>query len=177
MRASGGKAVFAFVCCACGWLLAGYYLLLHEAWQGEEEREALEESEERRQILEIENFMNAHRDMEGFGREVAGHQATALGAIPEELQQGEFMEFLQRLALRNHIELMGVIPGREIREGEAIALPVQVRFRCGYFQLLDFMKGLQSGERFLQVRNARISSDHGSLVCRLDIAIFAMRKT
>ncbi len=177
MRVPGGKEAFAFVCCACVWILTGYHLFFHEAWQGEAEREALEASEARRQILEIENFMNAHRDMESFGREVASHEETALIAIPEDLRQGEFMEFLQRLALGNRIELMGVTPGREVREGDAIALPVQVRFRCGYFQLLDFMNGLQSGERFLQVRNARISSDNGSLVCRLDLAIFAMGKT
>ena len=121
--------------------------------------------------------MNAHRDMDTFGKEIAGHQEAALKAIPEELHQGEFLEFLQRLALGNRIELLGVVPGREVQEGEAVALPVQVRMRCGYFQLLDFMKGLQSGERFLQVRNAKIKSDNGNLVCQLDIAIFAMRKT
>ena len=50
MRKPKGREIFAFVCCACVWLLAGYYLLLHEAWQEEAGQEALKEYEERQQI-------------------------------------------------------------------------------------------------------------------------------
>ncbi|MBQ1509420.1 MAG: type 4a pilus biogenesis protein PilO [Selenomonadaceae bacterium] len=175
MRRPKGKDVFAIVCCSCSWMLAGFYFFLHEPWQEEISQVRSEEFEEQQKILNVENFMNAHRDMNEFSQETAKHQEIAKKAMPEELEQGEFLEFLQRLALGKQIELVGVVPQKESQERNVTVLPVQVKLKCNYFQLLDFLQGLQEGDRFMQVRNARIHSDHGNLVCQLDLAIFAMK--
>ena len=174
MRRIGGRELFSVVCCACAWALAAFYFFVHEPWQ--EEREVLRIScaKEEQEILGIENFMNAHRDLEEFSRETAKHQELSLKAMPREMEQGAFLEFLQGLALGKGIELTGVVPGKSISEGDVLVLPLQVNLKCNYFQLLDFLKGLQEGERFLQIRNAKIHSDKGKLACQLELAIFTI---
>ena len=176
MRKWRGKEFFAVTCCACAWILAAFYFFPHEQWKEEAEQAYAEQAKEEQEIVGIENFMNAHRDMEEFSRETAMHQEMVLKALPEDMEQGAFLEFLQRLAIGHQIELLGVFPGKSSQEKDGVmVLPVQVKMNCSYFQLLDFLRELQEGERFLQVRNARIHSDGRRLTCQLDLAIFAMK--
>ena len=176
MRKWKGRECFALVCCLCIWAMMAFYFFPHASWQ--EEAASVQEAQEReeRDLVALENFMNAHRDLDAFSQETAKHQSLSMRAMPEELEQGAFLEFLQRLAIGNQMELLGVIPGKSVQEKDVLALPVQVKLSCNYYQLLDFLKGLQDGERFLQIRNARIHSEDGRLLCQLDLAIFAMKE-
>ena len=174
MRRLKEKEACALLFCASIWLLAGFLIFPHAAWQAAAEQAHAEQADASQKIVAIENFMNAHGNMDEFCRELERHQENSLKAMPEELEQGKFLEFLQRMAIHSHVELMGVVPGEKVCERDLVRLPIQVNFKCSYFELLDFLQGLQEGERFLQVRNAKVHSDKGKLVCEIDLTIFAM---
>ena len=177
MRRPKGKDVFAIVCCSCSWMLAGFYFFLHEPWQEEISQVRSEEFEEQQKILNVENFMNAHRDMNEFSQETAKHQEIAKKAMPEELEQGEFLEFLQRLALGKQIELVGVVPQKESQERNVTVLPVQVKLKCNYFQLLDFLQGLQQGERLVVINSLTVKQGkdrEDALTAELGLSIFSV---
>lgn len=175
MRKLTGKEKMALVCCTGIWILIAFFLFPHAAWQEEREQIYKEQAATEQELIAVENFINAHGNMDEFYREMEEHQEHSLKAMPEEMEQGRFLEFLQRLALGCHVELLGVAPGEKIQEGDVAILPIRVQLRCRYFQLLDFLKGLQEGDRFLQVRDAKIHSDREGLACEIDLVIFAMR--
>ena len=159
-----------------GTLLGGllFYFILHRplaAAAGDYARQAAGHAQE---ITDVTNFQNAHLHMKEYRAELNKREQRVWQYLPEHMGQGEFMLYLERLALHNQMELQMVSPQKNISAGDSQCLPIQVRIVGRYFGLLRFLQGLQDGERLAVVKNLSIVSKGDTLESDMLIHIYAV---
>ena len=125
-------------------------------------------------------------------------------SLPDRMEQGEFINFLQQTAEENQVKILSMIPSAikpfddkananfededeavenedKIKinsDSELITLPISVKIECGYIPLINFLKAIEDSERMTQIKNLSvISKDDGEkLNCELNMIIFALEK-
>ena len=173
MRQLAGKEWLAAA--AAGSLVLGAVVMafIHVPLQAERQACREEVRTLQRQIVAVTNYQNAHLDLSAYGQELTDRKARADKALPAELAQGDFLSLLQREALRHHVALQQVTPQAVQRQQDMQVLPVEVRFRCTYFDLLAFLRGLRESERCIQVERTAVRQQEGRLDCVLVLRIYA----
>jgi len=146
---------------------------IHEPLQAARQEYLRDAQVTQRQIVTVTNYQNAHLDLSAYGQELTDRKARADKALPAELAQGDFLSLLQREALRHHVALQQVTPQAVQRQQDMQVLPVEVRFRCTYFDLLAFLRGLRESERCIQVERTAVRQQEGRLDCVLVLRIYA----
>lgn len=177
MRQLAGKEWLAAA--AAGSLVLGAVVMafIHAPLQAERQACREEVRTLQRQIVAVTNYQNAHLDMSAYEQELTDRQARADKALPEELAQGDFLLLLQREAFRHHVALQQVTPQTVQKQADLQILPVEVKFCCTYFDLLDFLRGLRESERCIQVERTAVHQQDGRLACVLLLRIYAWAGT
>ena len=127
------------------------------------------------EILQIENFMNAHLQEEDYAAELKKREQVVQEQLPESMEQGRFLSLLQQEALRHGVVLAEVRPGSARSTERFAELAVETEICGSYFQVLDFLEAMEQSGRFLRIENTKVKSENGLLHCRILFKIYAMK--
>lgn len=155
--------------------MAGFYFFVHLPLRAYCENSAEEIAVIKEEILELQNFQNAHLDLTAYRQGLEARKTQADKALPEHLAQGDFLGRIQADALGTGMEVQQAAP-REVssQEGGYVALPVSLRVAGSYFELLDFLGRLRQEERFYQFRQMQVKGNgDGRLQAELLLVMFA----
>lgn len=151
-----------------------FYFILHRPLNAAAEEYARQAAAHIQEITAVTNFQNAHLQMKEYRAELKKREQCVWQYLPEQMGQGEFMLYLERLALHNHMELQMISPQKNISAGDDQCLPIKIRIVGRYFGLLKFLQGLQDGERLAVVKNLSIVSKEDTLESEMLIHIYAV---
>ena len=132
--------------------------------------------------LNILNYKNKYGDLDEYMKRLEERFQRLDKILPERMQQGEVVSFLQRTALENQIKIISLTPSSiqpvDADSTEVSKLPISIKIECKYISLIHFLKSLEASERLINVEDISIISkgDGDWLTCDLIIIIFAMSK-
>lgn len=173
-----GRKIFFATLCLCLLLSTAVYYFYHVPLQRELVQLRLDRRRTAQLVVDILNFRNEHGDLDDYLLALDEQRAVIDRALPEQLSQGEFIDYLQRTALEHKIRLLSISPGSVEKTADAriVRLPIRILIECSYFTLLDFLKSLEDGERLICMENFSVAStDWGdSLRCELNLVLFAL---
>ena len=130
---------------------------------------------QRATLLSVQNFMNAHLDMNAYKQDLVMQQKIVNDLLPEHMEQGTWLEILQAKAFAHKVQINGILPGQAMKNDALYVQPVKMKISCTYFQLVDFLKALEETERFLGAKKLHIrGNDEGKLSCEVDMQIYSM---
>ena len=157
-------------------LLGGllFYFILHKTLTAAAEDYTQQAAAHTQEITAVTNFQNAHLQMKEYRAELKKREQRVGQYLPEHMGQGEFMLYLERLALHNQMELQMVNPQKNIVAEDNQYLPIKIRIVGRYFGLLKFLQGLQDGERLAVVKKMSIVSKGDTLESDMLIHIYAV---
>ncbi len=174
MKKPDEKSLFLLICFLCGWSIAGFLHFIHDPILEETEGINAEKEELLREIIDIENFSNQHRDMKQFSAEVSKQQEKVDRALPDELTESRVIHLLQQHALKHHIRILSISPEQQKEESGLTVLPLQLKLDCSYFQLLDFLRDIQEADRFVRISRLEVHNQEGRLLFNLEASVYAM---
>ena len=147
----------------------------------------------------ILNYKNKYGNLEEYMEKLEERFQLSSRILPENINQGEFINFLQRTALENNIKIISLTPstiqpvyddsenkseaakseGEETAKqgGTLIKLPIDLKIEGTYLSMIKFLESLEKSERLMNVEEVSITSkdDGDRLNCDLKIIIFAMK--
>ena len=174
-------------------LMVIFYFAFHEPLQKDILKMNLETQKIVKDGIEILNFKSKHGDLNEYIKKLEERYQDTNIFLPEKIEQGEFIKDLQQKALENQVKIIAIIPGKiqsfveeksdDQKENselmkDIVMLPINLKIDCGYIQLLNFLKAIETNERITQIKNFSIVSkgDGENLSCELNIIIFALEK-
>ena len=125
------------------------------------------------EIVDIGNFMNRHSDLKGEMADLAKQRIAMDKALPEEMEQGAFMEEVQRSAVNSGVRLMSMTPGKAKGEQGISSLPIEIKLSSDYFSLMDFLKAVREGDRYMQIRRMSLLGKDDEIQCDMTLSIFS----
>lgn len=171
------RQLFVATVLLCLSITAAYYFIVHQPLERELVQLDLERRRAAQQSIDILNFKNEHGDLSELLLELDEQRVDVERALPTQLSQGEFINYMQSTALANKIQLLEITPGTPARDEALpiIRLPIKIRLECSYFKLLDFLKALEQSERLINIKNFTATSigDGERLKCELEMIVFA----
>ncbi|MBR2216316.1 MAG: hypothetical protein IJ849_11270 [Selenomonadaceae bacterium] len=173
-RLKGKNLVITSLAVAC--LLATlFWVGVHEPLMAEIEATDAQQKNIAQAEIDLENFLNRHPDRDAYTAELKARESYLAGLLPEEMNESDFIAFLERKALRHGVLILGVTPGEGYVVAGCRAHPIDLTLETDYFSLLAFLREVE-GDRFLRWEGGTIESDEGKLTCRLKLTIFALAK-
>ena len=145
--------------------------------------------------LNIMTYKNKYGNLDEYMQRLEERFQLSNKTLPEKIDQGEFINFLQRAALDNQIKITSLSPStiqpiydssksdskNETSEESGqnqnlIKLPINVKFEGNYISLINFLESIESSERLINIEEVAITSkdDGERLNCDLNIIIFAL---
>ncbi len=172
-----GRKIFLSTVLLCLAAVAAYFFLYHQPLERKILQLELDRRKAAQQSVDIINFKNRHGDLSKLMLDLNEQRNDLERALPPQLSQGEFINYMQSTALAHQIRLLEITPNTPTRD-EALPitrLPIRVHIECTYFELLDFLKALEQSERFIDIKNfkATSTSEGARLNCELELMIFA----
>lgn len=159
-------------------LTMGWWLFFHMSIRAATARWEAEGMKAHAQLIDVQNYKNASGDRKARQAEQQKRHAFLAKALPESLEQGAFLSGLERLALADHLILLGVKPGEAIARSDGLQeLPVTVTVQGDYFTVLSFLKGLDEQKadgRFVLVRGLSLKTGKAGepLTATLSLSVF-----
>ena len=151
------------------------YFFIHVPMQAKREQAQAESQAMRQDLQAIEAYRSAHASEASYEKDLLARQARVDKALPDRLEQGVFLGRLQQLAFQNKIKLTQVAPKvAAVRDGLQV-MPVEVKFRSSYFELLSFLRSLRDEDRYIQVVRTAVQEKDGALNCQVELRIFAVK--
>lgn len=181
-----------------------FWTFIHESSQRSIMQLQLEKQKDLQIVANIVSYKNKHGDLDDYMQKLEDRYQMASVSLPEKMEQGDFIEFLQQKALEEQVNITSMNPS-EIQpfsvdyknnseemvddsngddnknsalESKLTMLPINVKMECGYIQLINFLQAIEMSDRILHIENlSLIGKDNGErLICELNIVIFALDK-
>ena len=145
----------------------------------------------------ILNYKNKYGNLDEYMQRLEERFLLSNKILPEKINQGEFVNFLQKKALEHQIKITSLTPNSiqpvyeesknsfDIENSEIIAknqdenlikLPISLKIEGDYISLIKFLESMESSERLMKIEEVSITSkgDGDWLTCNLNIIIFAL---
>ena len=145
----------------------------------------------------ILNYKSKYGNLDEYLQRLEKRFQLSSKTLPERMEQGEFINFLQKIALENQIKIISLTPSEiqpvysdtqnnheiekveeadKVRNKNLIKLPINVKIEGKYISLIKFLESMESKERLMNIEEVSITSkDDGDwLICNLNIIIFAL---
>lgn len=176
IRAGSKDKGYVIILTLAGTLAGGllFYFFLHKPLLAAAEDCNRQAAEAVREVTAVTNFQNAHLNMKEYRAELKKREQRVMQYLPENLSQGEFILYLERLAMRSKMELQMVNPQKSELQGDVFCLPLKLKLTGSYFCLLKFLQGLQEGERLAVVKNMSIEAKENMLSVSMLLNIYAV---
>ncbi len=127
-----------------------------------------------REVTEITNFQNAHLNFKEYREEVGKREKRVQEYLPADIGQGEFIQTIERLAIRNKMQLDRISPQKLVPGTQINCQPIQVGVTGSYFGLLKFLQGLQNGARLVVIENMSVKVNETNLAVDMLLNIYAV---
>ena len=187
-------AVSLFFCVLFGFL---FWQFVHKYAQ----QKILQLDLERQKLSQIStnilNYKNKYGDLDEYLQRIEERFQLSNQTLPEKINQGEFVDFLQRKALENQIKIISLTPSSiqpvyeqsksdsdserveniaKDPKANLIKLPIKLKIEGDYFALIKFLESMETSERLMNIEEVSITSkgDGDWLTCNLNIIIFAL---
>ena len=142
----------------------------------------------------ISTYKNKYGNLDEYMEKLEERYQLANTSLPDRIQQGEFIKFLQRTASEHQVNIVALTPNKiqalieedknniesDVEDNnlmkDVTKLPIDVKIECSYADLMNFLKAIEASERMIDIKNLSIiSKDNGEkLNCELNIIIFAL---
>ena len=161
---------------SAGTLLLGllFYFCLHKPLAAGAADYARQAAQSASKVTQITNFQNAHLNFKEYQAEIDKREKRVRSFLPEDIGQGVFIISVERLALKNEMQLEMVSPQKLMTDTDKICLPLKVKLTGSYFGLLKFLQGLQNGERLVEVEDMSVTVKGDSLMVDMLLNIYAV---
>ena len=174
---SRGQRFFVLALAGTLLLLLFFYVVLHRPLQMAAADFRQQGAQAEKTVTAIANFQNAHLPLHDYQRELGRRERRARQALPGSMEQGEFLVALDRLAVRSHLRILSVVPGKAAADEGRHCLPVKLQLTGNYFSLLHFLQGLQQGERLVVINSLTVKQGkdrEDALTAELGLRIFSV---
>ena len=164
---------------------------------------------ERQKLVHIRdnilNYKNKYGNLDDYMQTIEKDYQLSNVSIPEQMRQGEFVNFLQQTASENNVNIISIISStiqiidenskvtanlesvddnanasinKFIQDKKLSKLIINVKIESGYFQLINFLKMIESSERLVNIENLSLISkgDGDDLNCELKLSIFSLER-
>ena len=144
----------------------------------------------------ILNYKSKYGNLDEYLQRLEERFQLSNKTLPEKMEQGEFVNFLQKTALENQIKIISLTPSTiqpvyddskvdldnenaeessKNHNEDLIKLPIRIKIEGSYISLIKFLESMESKERLMNIEEFSITSksDGDWLVCNLNINIFA----
>lgn len=176
LRAGSKDKYYTIMLVLAGTLVGGllFYFALHKPLRAAAEECNRQAVESLREVTAVTNFQNEHLDMKVYQGELKKREQRVMQYLPEHMSQGEFILYLERLAVQSKMELQAVSPQKSELQGDVFCLPLKLKLTGSYFCLLKFLQGLQEGERLAVVKNMSVEAKENILSVTMLLNIYAV---
>ena len=131
---------------------------------------------------DLENFQRHYGDLEKFSEVIEESLNEAQEFLPNEPMQDAFVAQLYRIADSKKILIQSV------QVGDAESVPnetnenffrqsVRIRFESDYISVLNFLREITDGKRFVTIENISIERNENILIGDMEIFIYHKQKT
>ena len=151
---------------------------------------------ERKRLSQIStnilNYKSKYGNLDEYLQQLEKRFQLSDKTLPERIDQGEFINFLQKTALENQVKIVSLTPNivqsvydldNENAERTAknldknlIKLPISVKIESSYISLIKFLESIEAKERLMNIEEVSIISknDGDCISCNLNVIIFAL---
>ena len=176
-------------------MVAAFYFSIHNFYQQRILRSNLECKKLTQMSTNILNYKNKYGNLDEYIKKLEERHQLANISVPSEMQQGEFVNFLQQIALENKIKISSIAPssiqpveeisGNGVKDDEVENNPknlslnklaINIKTESGYVQLINFLKAIETSERLVKIDTLSLigKGDGDILICDLNITIFSL---
>ena len=175
-----GREIFLATLLICIGTVAAYWFLHHQPLARERVQLELERQRATQRIIDVLNFKNEHGDLDEYMLDIEQQRLAVDTALPQQMFQGEFINYIQQTAREKQVRLISLMPGA-IKEDDSLPLerlPLRIKIECDYFKLLDFLKALEESERLINLEKFSVTSigTGEKLTCELNVVLFAINE-
>ena len=183
----------------CAGMVAAFYFFVHIYYQQKILWSNLECKKLTQVSTNILNYKNKYGNLDDYINKLEERYKLASASLPIEMNQGEFLNFLQQIALENQIKISSIVPSSIQPVDEATKnysendikidevenntknislnkLSININTESGYFQLINFLKAIEASERLVKIDTLSLigKGDGDILICDLTITIFSL---
>ena len=133
--------------------------------------------------IQIIDLRNKYGDLDEYMNKIENNYQLASKSLPERMEQGDFINFLQSTAVDEGIKMIMMMPDdvELIEKGNLKGvnrLKITIKIECSYMQLIKFLKLIESSERMINFSDVSIvSKDNGNLlICEISMFIFSFEQ-
>ena len=165
----------------CILILIGFHYLLNKFTQQKISNLNVERDDLIQNGKNIFDYKMKYGEIDNLIEVLEENYQLACISLPDKMNQGEFINFLQTTALENQIKIVSMIPNsiESIDESELNKLPIEIKIECTYIQLINFLKTIEYSERLIQIENLSIignDKDDEKIFCNMNLNIFSQNK-
>ena len=183
-----------FICLV---ICAAFWQFIHKSAQ----QKILQVDLERQKLSKINenilNYSNKYGNLDNYMQKLEERFQLSIVTLPERMQQGEFISFLQKTALENQVNIISLNQSAiqlvndksldsdsdtknqaQNNNAKLNKLPISLKIECQYVSLINFLKTIEASERLMNIQDLSIiSKGNGDwLTCELDIVIFSFEE-
>ena len=193
------KKSFIITIIFCTGIIIVFWILSHKLTQQKILRLNLERQKLAQINTNILNYKNKYGDLDEYLAKLEERYNLANISLPEQMQQGEFINFLQQTALEQQVKIISLNTGSiqlieesdkndvennvesnfiQNKESALSKLPISIKIECDYVSLIKFLKTVEESERLMKIDNLTIigKDDGDNIICNLNIVIFALER-
>lgn len=151
-----------------------FYQFLYLPQQAELEEKRQQVTVRLNALNELEEFTQQHADLAAYETALKDHARWGSQLLPERLNTGDFLSELQIYMLRTKIRITGLKPSPPERNEGFFQQKIELGIEGDYFQILDFLRLLEQGTRFTNMKNVSGEvKERGIFSGHIDLYIFA----
>lgn len=127
-------------------------------------------------ISVIEAFIAKHPDIAAYDAALDEQWRIVSKSFPEEPAISEVLGALEKISQESQMQLVAMQPSQEAADQKEPKryqeIVLKLKVKGTYFQLLDFLKNMESMERFATVQSITSRSTNGVLESELSVVVY-----
>ena len=131
-------------------------------------------TEKETSVISIENFMNEHPDMPAYEQELQKKDDFLAQMLPNNMALSSFLSEVEKMAAVSQVTLVQIKPNKLISKGNYQEIPILLEFQGDYFQILHFLRQIETARRFNKGSYLSIQRQDDVLVCKLVLSIYSL---
>jgi len=131
-------------------------------------------TEKETSVISIENFMNEHPDMPAYEQELQKKDDFLAQMLPNNMALSSFLSEVEKMAAVSQVTLVQIKPNKLISKGNYQEIPILLEFQGDYFQILHFLRQIETARRFNKGSHLSIQRQDDVLVCKLVLSIYSL---
>jgi len=131
-----------------------------------------QQSSDMQKLKQIDEFVLEHPNQEDYLAELDERIVQMNALLPSNPDVGDFLIELQQAAYSSHVEVFHVSPKTYLNKNGYYEIPIEVGVRGYFFNIVEFIKRLESLARFMSMTTVNIQVKQGLLECKIPMVIY-----